>query len=66
VAEVDEVETGDGEDEEVDEEVTEDLEVPVQVEVLPEAELLLEAGEEVPLMPVTRGLSPLLERRSRS
>jgi len=61
--EVDEVETEDGVDEEVDEVVSEAPEVPVLAEVLPVAELPLEVDEAVPSMPTTRRLSPLLERR---
>ena len=59
VVEVDEEETGDGEDE-VDEAVTEEDEVPVLDEVLPVDELLPEVAEAAPLMPTTRRLSLLL------
>jgi len=61
--EVDEVETGDGVDEEVDEVVSEAPEVPVLAEVLPVAELPHEVVEVAPLTPTTRRLSPLLVRR---
>jgi hypothetical protein len=61
--EVDEEETGDGVDEEEHEVVSEVPEVPVLAEVLPVAELPLEVDEAVPSMPLTRRLSPLLERR---
>lgn len=59
MVEVDEEETGDGEDE-VDEAVTEEDEVPVLDEVLPVDELLPEVAEAAPLMPTTRRLSLLL------